>query len=147
MGEEEQEKILKEFQSGEIKVLAATTVIEVGVDVPNATCIVIEGADHFGLSQLHQLRGRVGRSDLQSYCFLIYSEKITETGIERMKALRTSTDGFVLAEQDLKIRGPGEINGTLQAGALDFSVADVVRDKEMLLEARQDAMQFIMHNS
>ena len=147
VGEEEQERILKEFQSGEIKVLAATTVIEVGVDVPNATCIVIEGADHFGLSQLHQLRGRVGRSDLQSYCFLIYSEKITETGIERMKALRTSTDGFVLAEQDLKIRGPGEINGTLQAGALDFSVADVVRDKEMLLEARQDAMQLIMHNS
>ncbi len=147
VGEEEQERILKEFQSGEIKVLAATTVIEVGVDVPNATCIVIEGADHFGLSQLHQLRGRVGRSDLQSYCFLIYSEKITETGIERMKALRTSTDGFVLAEQDLKIRGPGEINGTLQAGALDFSVADVIRDKEMLMQAREDAMQLIMHNS
>ncbi|MCQ2574278.1 MAG: ATP-dependent DNA helicase RecG [Treponema sp.] len=147
VGEEEQERILKEFQSGEIQILAATTVIEVGVDVPNATCIVIEGADHFGLSQLHQLRGRVGRSDLQSYCFLIYSEKITETGIERMKALRTSTDGFVLAEQDLKIRGPGEINGTLQAGALEFSVADVVRDKEMLLEARQEAIQFIIHNA
>ncbi len=140
VGEEEQEKILKGFQSGEIQILAATTVIEVGVDVPNATCIVIEGADHFGLSQLHQLRGRVGRSSLQSYCFLVYSNRITETGIERMKALRTSTDGFVLAEQDLKIRGPGEINGTLQAGALEFSVADVVRDKEMLMEARQEAL-------
>lgn len=147
IGEEEQNRILKEFQSGTIQILAATTVIEVGVDVPNATCIVIEGADHFGLSQLHQLRGRVGRSDLQSYCFLIYSNRITETGIERMKALRTSTDGFFLAEQDLKIRGPGEINGTLQAGALEFSVADVVRDKEMLMEARQEAIQFIMHNS
>ncbi|MCQ2584269.1 MAG: ATP-dependent DNA helicase RecG [Treponema sp.] len=146
VGEEEQERILKEFQSGQIQVLAATTVIEVGVDVPNATCIVIEGADHFGLSQLHQLRGRVGRSDLQSYCFLIYSEKITETGIERMKALRTSTDGFVLAEQDLKIRGPGEINGTLQAGALEFSVADVVRDKEMLMQARMDAMESLTKN-
>jgi len=146
VGEEEQERILKEFQSGEIQVLAATTVIEVGVDVPNATCIVIEGADHFGLSQLHQLRGRVGRSDLQSYCFLVYSNKITETGIERMKALRTSTDGFVLAEQDLKIRGPGEINGTLQAGALEFSVADVVRDKEMLMEARQEAIQCTIKN-
>ncbi|MCQ2596339.1 MAG: ATP-dependent DNA helicase RecG [Treponema sp.] len=147
VGEEEQDRILKGFQSGEIQILAATTVIEVGVDVPNATCIVIEGADHFGLSQLHQLRGRVGRSDLQSYCFLVYSEKITETGIERMKALRTSTDGFVLAEQDLKIRGPGEINGTLQAGALEFSVADVVRDKEMFLQTREDAEQFLQQNS
>lgn len=147
VSEEEQDRILKEFQSGEIKILAATTVIEVGVDVPNATCIVIEGADHFGLSQLHQLRGRVGRSDLQSYCFLVYSNRITETGIERMKALRTSTDGFVLAEQDLKIRGPGEIYGTLQSGALEFSVADVVRDKEMLLEARQEAVECTMHNS
>ncbi len=146
VSEEEQEQILKGFQKGEIQILAATTVIEVGVDVPNATCIVIEGADHFGLSQLHQLRGRVGRSDLQSYCFLVYSEKITETGIERMKALRTSTDGFVLAEQDLKIRGPGEINGTIQAGALEFSVADVVRDKEMLMQARMDAMESLKTN-
>lgn len=147
ISEEDQERILKDFHDGKIRILAATTVIEVGVDVPNATCIVIEGADHFGLSQLHQLRGRVGRNDLQSYCFLVYSEKISETGIERMKALRSSTDGFFLAEQDLKIRGPGEINGTLQAGALEFSVADVVRDKEMLMTAREDAMQFIMHNS
>ncbi|MCF0242104.1 MAG: ATP-dependent DNA helicase RecG [Treponema sp.] len=146
INEEDQERILKDFYEGKIKILAATTVIEVGVDVPNATCIVIEGADHFGLSQLHQLRGRVGRSDLQSYCFLVYSENITETGIERMKALRTSTDGFWLSEQDLKIRGPGEINGTLQAGALEFSIADVVQDKEMLMAAREDAGQFIIHN-
>lgn len=137
--EEEQEAALRAFKAGDVQILAATTVIEVGVDNPNATCMVIEGADRFGLSQLHQLRGRVGRGSDQSFCFLIYSEKLTETGKERMKALRQSTDGFYLAEQDLKTRGPGEITGTLQAGALEFSVADLVRDGEILRVAREDA--------
>lgn len=139
--EEDQVKYLKAFHDGSIQVLAATTVIEVGVDVPNATCMVIEQADHFGISQLHQLRGRVGRGDSQSFCFLIYSKDITETGIERMKALRYSTDGFYIAEQDLKTRGPGELNGTLQAGALEFKIADLSRDMQLMQEARIDAIE------
>lgn len=141
--ETEQEKILSDFRDGKIQVLAATTVIEVGVDVPNATCIVIEQADRFGLAQLHQLRGRVGRGQTQSYCFLIYSKNITETGIERMKVLRESTDGFYIAEQDLKLRGPGEVNGTVQAGNLQLGIADIVRDRDILLQARTDAFAYI----
>ena len=140
--EEEQVNILHAFRDGAIQVLAATTVIEVGVDVPNATCMVIEGADRFGMAQLHQLRGRVGRGDAQSYCFLIYSKDITETGIERMKALRQSTDGFYIAEQDLKTRGPGELNGTVQAGELGFRLADLSRDMEVMQQARTDALAF-----
>lgn len=139
--EEEQTQILHDFHDGKIQVLAATTVIEVGVDVPNATCMVIEQADHFGMAQLHQLRGRVGRGSEQSFCFMIYSKNITETGIERIKALRQSTDGFYIAEQDLKNRGPGEINGTLQAGALEFQIADISRDRQLLMDARLDAIE------
>ena len=142
--EEEQSKILNDFHSGKIQVLVATTVIEVGVDNPRATCMVIEQADHFGMSQLHQLRGRVGRGKEQSYCFMIYSKNITESGIERMKALRLSNDGFYIAEQDLKNRGPGEMNGTLQSGALEFKIADVSRDKKMLLAARNDAISMLI---
>ncbi|MCR4736156.1 MAG: ATP-dependent DNA helicase RecG [Treponema sp.] len=144
--EEEQNTILKDFHSGKIQILAATTVIEVGVDVPNATCMVIEQADHFGMAQLHQLRGRVGRGSEQSYCFMIYSKNITENGIERMKALRQSTDGFYLAEQDLKTRGPGELNGTAQAGALELGIADVVRDKDLLIQSRADAFRYFSKN-
>ena len=142
--EEEQSKLLNDFHSGKIQVLVATTVIEVGVDNPRATCMVIEQADHFGMSQLHQLRGRVGRGSEQSYCFMIYSKNITESGIERMKALRLSNDGFYIAEQDLKNRGPGEMNGTLQSGALEFKIADVSRDKKMLLAARNDAISMLI---
>ena len=142
--EEEQSKILNDFHSGKIQVLVATTVIEVGVDNPRATCMVIEQADHFGMSQLHQLRGRVGRGKEQSYCFMVYSKNITESGIERMKALRQSADGFYIAEQDLKNRGPGEMNGTLQSGALEFKIADVSRDKKMLLAARNDAISMLV---
>lgn len=141
--EEEQVRILNDFRDGRIQVLAATTVIEVGVDVPNASCIVIEQADRFGLAQLHQLRGRVGRSSIQSYCFLIYSAKITETGIARMKALRESTDGFFIAEQDLKLRGPGEVTGTVQAGSLQLGIADIARDHDILLQARSDAFTYM----
>lgn len=141
--EEEQVRLLHAFRDGAIQVLAATTVIEVGVDVPNATCMVIEGADRFGMAQLHQLRGRVGRGDAQSYCFLIYSKDITETGIERMKALRQSTDGFYIAEQDLKTRGPGELNGTLQAGELGFRIADLSRDMDLMQKARTAALAFV----
>lgn len=138
--DEQQVQILHDFQQNKIQILAATTVIEVGVDVPNATCMVIEMADHFGMSQLHQLRGRVGRGSDQSYCFLIYSQNITKNGIERMKALRQSTDGFYIAEQDLKTRGPGELNGTLQAGSLEFNIADLSRDMDLLQTVKRDLL-------
>lgn len=141
--EESQIQILKDFRQKNIQVLAATTVIEVGVDVPNANCMVIEQADRFGLAQLHQLRGRVGRGSDQSFCFLIYSKKITELGIERMKVLRQNTDGFVIADQDLKLRGPGEITGTLQAGSMSLGIADLVRNHDILLTARQDAFNYV----
>lgn len=139
--EEEQKKILEDFSKGKTKVLIATTVVEVGVDVGNATCIIVEHADHFGLAELHQLRGRVGRSDLQSYCFLIYGKNITEEGKARLKALHESTDGFYIAEQDLKSRGPGEISGTSQSGYLTLAIADLARDKEILKIARFDAFK------
>ncbi len=137
--EEEQTKILNDFRQNRIQILAATTVVEVGVDVPNATCMVIEQADCFGLAQLHQLRGRVGRGSEQSYCFLIYRNGITQNGIERMKILRQSTDGFYIAEEDLKLRGPGQITGTAQSGALELGIADLARDRDLLMLARLDA--------
>lgn len=145
--EEQQVRILQSFRDGETQVLAATTVVEVGVDVPNATCMVIEQADRFGMAQLHQLRGRTGRGSEQSFCFLIYSKDITETGIERMKTLRQSTDGFYIAEQDLKTRGPGEINGTIQAGELEFKLADLTRDIPLMEAARADAIAMCVKNS
>lgn len=137
--EDEQNKILNDFYNGKTQILVATTVVEVGVDVANATCIVIENADRFGLAELHQLRGRVGRSSLQSYCFLIYSKNITQIGIERMKVMHESTDGFYIAEEDLRLRGPGEITGTTQSGYLTLGIADLERDKEILKIARYDA--------
>ena len=137
--EEEQNQILRDFRDGKIQVLVATTVVEVGVDVANATCMVIEHADRFGLAELHQLRGRVGRGTEQSYCFLIYGKNISEDGIQRMKALHESSDGFVIAEEDLKLRGPGQMSGTAQSGYLSLGIADLVRDKELLTLARYDA--------
>ena len=141
--EEEQSKILEDFRQNKIQILAATTVVEVGVDVPNATCMVIEEADCFGLAQLHQLRGRVGRGSEQSYCFLIYRNGITQNGIERMKILRQSSDGFYIAEEDLKLRGPGQITGTAQSGALELGIADLARDRDLLMLARLDARDCI----
>ena len=141
--EEEQNKILNDFKDGKIKILVATTVVEVGVDVANATCMVIEHADRFGLAALHQLRGRVGRSSLQSYCYLIYSQHISEIGVQRMKVLRQSTDGFKIAEEDLRLRGPGEFSGTAQSGYLTFALADITRDREVWLQARTDAFNLL----
>ncbi|WP_191016028.1 ATP-dependent DNA helicase RecG [Treponema zioleckii] len=141
--EDEQNRILEDFRLNKIQILVATTVVEVGVDVPNATCIVIEQADRFGLAALHQLRGRVGRGADQSYCFLIYRKDITENGIARMKALHETTDGFKIAEEDLKLRGPGEITGTAQSGELTFKIADPVRDEKIMQLARIDAFAAI----
>ena len=137
--EDLQNQILEDFRQNKIQVLVATTVVEVGVDVPNATCMVIEQADRFGLAALHQLRGRVGRGSAQSFCFLIYRSNISENGIERMKVLRESTDGFKIAEEDLKLRGPGEITGTAQSGELTFKIADPYRDAKIMQDARLQA--------
>lgn len=146
--EKMQAELLTEFSSGAISVLVATTVVEVGVDVPNATCIAVEHADRFALAELHQLRGRVGRGPFQSYCFLTYGKTITQTGIARLKALRQSTDGFFIAEEDLKLRGPGELLGTAQSGYLSLNIADIARDKEILKAARYDAFsQLRLHNN
>lgn len=145
--EEEQNRILQDFRENKIQVLVATTVVEVGVDVPNATCMVIEQADRFGLAALHQLRGRVGRGSAQSYCFLIYRANITENGIERMKALHETTDGFKIAEEDLRLRGPGEITGTAQSGELAFKIANLARDEKIMMEARKEAFSMIRHEN
>ncbi len=141
--EETQNQILKDFRENKIQVLVATTVVEVGVDVPNATCMVIEQADRFGLAALHQLRGRVGRGSSQSYCFLIYRSNITENGIARMKALHETTDGFKIAEEDLRLRGPGEITGTAQSGDLEFKIANLARDEKIMKEARIEAFSCV----
>lgn len=147
VSEEEQSKVLDDFKQNRIQVLVATTVVEVGVDVPNATCIVIEQADRFGLAGLHQLRGRVGRGDAQSYCFLVYRSEITEDGKARMRALHDTNDGFVLAEEDLKLRGPGQITGTAQSGDLEFKIADPVRDQKLMIQARFDAFKKIAESA
>ena len=138
--EEEQNKILKDFRNGNIQILIATSVVEVGVDVPNATCMVIEGAERFGLAALHQLRGRVGRGNLQSYCFLVYSQKLSEIGKQRMKVLYSSNDGFFIAEEDLRLRGPGDINGIQQSGYFTLGIADPINDKEIMEMAREDIL-------
>ena len=141
--EDEQREIMSQFNANKIQILVATSVVEVGVDVPNATCMVIEHAERFGLAALHQLRGRVGRSSLQSHCFLIYSAKLTEDGKARLKALFESTDGFFIAEEDLRLRGPGEVLGVQQSGYLTLSIADPVRDAAIMNIARTEAFEYI----
>ena len=139
MPADEKSRVMDDFNAGKIDILIATTVIEVGVDVPNATMIVIQDAGQFGLSQLHQLRGRVGRGKSQSYCVLLENNDITDTGRERVSAMVNISDGFELSEQDLIQRGPGEICGTHQHGVTDFKVADLVRDEKILILARDEA--------
>jgi ATP-dependent DNA helicase RecG len=139
---DEKEIIMRRFQRGEIDVLVATTVIEVGVDVPNATVMVVEHAERFGLAQLHQLRGRVGRGAAKSYCVLITGPKISPSGEERLNAMVRTQDGFELAELDLTLRGPGEFFGTRQAGLPDFRVANLVRDRQLLELAKAEAVRF-----
>jgi ATP-dependent DNA helicase RecG len=136
------EIIMRRFQRGEIDVLVATTVIEVGVDVPNATVMVVEHAERFGLAQLHQLRGRVGRGAAKSYCILITGERVSPLGEERLNAMVRTQDGFELAELDLTQRGPGEFFGTRQAGLPDFRVANLVRDRKWLEMAKLEAARF-----
>jgi len=139
---DEKEVIMRRFQRGEIDVLVATTVIEVGVDVPNATVMVVEHAERFGLAQLHQLRGRVGRGAAKSYCILITGPRVSPPGEERLNAMVRTQDGFELAELDLNLRGPGEFFGTRQAGLPDFRVANLLRDRQLLELAKQEAAHF-----
>jgi ATP-dependent DNA helicase RecG len=142
LGSEEKESVMRQFKSGAIQILVSTTVIEVGVDVPNATVMVIEQAERFGLSQLHQLRGRVGRGAAQSFCILV-TEKMNDTARERIRTLVESTDGFYISEMDLKLRGPGEFFGTKQSGMPSLRVASILRDQEILEIARREALDFI----
>jgi ATP-dependent DNA helicase RecG len=135
---------MRRFQRGEIDVLVATTVIEVGVDVPNATVMVVEHAERFGLAQLHQLRGRVGRGAAKSYCILITGERVTPVAEERLNAMVRTQDGFELAELDLNQRGPGEFFGTRQAGLPDFRVANLLRDRQLLEVAKIEAARFVI---
>jgi ATP-dependent DNA helicase RecG len=139
---DEKEVIMRRFQRGEIDVLVATTVIEVGVDVPNATVMVVEHAERFGLAQLHQLRGRVGRGAAKSYCILMTGPRVSEQAEERLSAMVRTQDGFELAELDLTMRGPGEFFGTRQAGLPDFRVANLIRDRDMLELAKLEAERF-----
>ena len=139
---DKKEEVMKDFKDGKYDILVSTTVVEVGVDVPNATVMVIENAERFGLSQLHQLRGRVGRSSLQSYCVLITSSRSQETR-ERLGIMTETNDGFVIAEKDLQLRGPGEFLGTRQSGLPDLIISDIVRDAKILEIARNEAIDFV----
>ena len=143
---DEKEQVMSDFKNKKYDILVSTTVVEVGVDVPNATVMLIENAERFGLSQLHQLRGRVGRSDLQSYCILYTASKSQETR-ERLGIMAQTNDGFVIAEKDLQLRGPGEFLGTRQSGLPDLIISDIVRDAKILELARNEAIDFVKtHN-
>ncbi|RMI05136.1 MAG: DNA helicase RecG, partial [Calditrichaeota bacterium] len=139
----EKERIMARFKRGEVHLLVSTTVIEVGVDVPNATIMLIEHAERFGLSQLHQLRGRVGRGDRPSYCILITPAEINEVARERMQVMEATTDGFVIAEEDLRLRGSGEFFGTRQHGMPDLQYANLVTDAKIVQAARKDAFALV----
>jgi ATP-dependent DNA helicase RecG len=142
LGGDEKEAVMQRFKEGLIKILVSTTVIEVGMDVSNASVMVVEQAERFGLAQLHQLRGRVGRGAAQSYCILV-TEKMNDAARERIRTLVDSTDGFYISEMDLKLRGPGEFFGTKQSGLPSLRVANILRDGEILEVARREAVDFI----
>lgn len=139
LDEEEKMRILSDFKEKKIMYLVATSVVEVGIDIPDATCMVIEHADHFGLAALHQLRGRVGRSQLQSYCFLVFDNNLTTEAKERLSVMKNTNDGFLIAEKDLEIRGPGEIQGNKQSGFLKLKFASLTEDTDLILEAKREA--------
>jgi len=143
----EKEKIMSEFKAGMIDLLVATTVIEVGVDVPNASVMIIENPERLGLAQLHQLRGRVGRGSKESYCILLFQEPLSHLAQERLKVMRESQDGFVIAEKDLELRGPGELLGTRQTGDIQMRVADLQRDKHLFDHIQKTADGLLVANS
>ena len=141
--EDEKMKILEDFRTQKIKYLVATSVVEVGIDIPNATCMVIEHADRFGLAALHQLRGRVGRSSLQSYCFLVFDGPLSDDGKQRLSVMKETNDGFVIAEKDLQIRGPGEIAGNRQSGFLRLRFASLTEDTDLVALAKDEAAEIL----
>jgi ATP-dependent DNA helicase RecG len=134
---------MKRFSEGKTNIMVATTVIEVGVNVPNASVMIIESAERFGLSQLHQLRGRVGRGAEQSYCILITNHKLSSDSKTRIETMVRTNDGFEIAEVDLKLRGPGNLMGTQQSGVLNLQIADIVKDREILSLARAHALKIL----
>jgi ATP-dependent DNA helicase RecG len=134
---------MERFVKGETQIMVATTVIEVGVNVPNASVMVIESSERFGLSQLHQLRGRVGRGADQSYCILLSGNKISREGKTRLQTMVATSDGFEIAEVDLKLRGPGDLMGTQQSGVLQMKIADLIKDSDLLKKAREIALDLI----
>jgi len=138
---QEKEELMQAFKAKQVDLLVATTVIEVGVDVPNASLMIIENAERMGLSQLHQLRGRVGRGSIESHCVLLYQLPLSELANKRLAAIRQSQDGFQIAEQDLLLRGPGEVMGTRQTGEVTFRIADLMRDSELLPSITQAATE------
>jgi ATP-dependent DNA helicase RecG len=143
MSNDERDKVMRSFRDGAIGVLVATTVVEVGIDIPNATVMVIEHAERFGLSQLHQLRGRVGRGSAPGTCLLINRAPQNPLAAERLKVMEREHDGFKIAEADLRLRGPGEFLGTRQSGMGDFRLANLIRDTEILIEARKEAQLYL----
>jgi ATP-dependent DNA helicase RecG len=143
MRSEEKEAIMMDFKDGKIQILVATTVIEVGIDIPNASMMVVEHAERFGLSQLHQLRGRIGRGRTPSKCILVGPYRSSEEAKVRLRAMERTNDGFQIAEEDLNLRGPGEFFGIRQSGFPDFRVAHLVRDTPILIEARKEAFRLI----
>jgi ATP-dependent DNA helicase RecG len=134
----EKDEVMRRFVAGELHLLVTTTVVEVGVDVPNAAVMLIEHAERFGLAQLHQLRGRVGRGAAKSYCILLAKEASSEDARQRLSIMVETTDGFKIAEKDLELRGPGELMGTRQSGIPVFRVGNIVRDQKLLMAARQE---------
>ena len=137
---------MNRFAKGETHIMVATTVIEVGVNVPNASVMVIESAERFGLSQLHQLRGRVGRGAEKSYCILMTGDELSKEAIKRMQTMVRTNDGFEIAEVDLQLRGPGDLMGTQQSGMLDLKIANLAKDGNIVVRAREAALSLLKDN-
>jgi len=143
MKQDVKDRVMHSFAAGQIHILVSTTVVEVGVDVPNASVMVVEHAERFGLSQLHQLRGRVGRGQWESHCILLYQSPWTDDARERLKAMSSTTDGFAIAERDLELRGPGDFFGTRQSGLPRLRTGDLVRDRDIMEAAHHDARTLV----
>ena len=146
LSEKDKELTMEKFKNEDYRILVATTVIEVGIDIKSATTIIIEHAERFGLAQLHQLRGRVGRNNEESYCILLHKENINDTAKKRLDIMTNTNDGFIIAEEDLKIRGPGEVLGKKQSGLPSFNIADLSYDGDLLEEAKIYAENIINYD-